>query len=213
MTDHDPRRPRDDEFVMPSLRLDGRVALVTGGNRGLGLGVALALAHAGADLALCARTRDELESAAKLVREVGRKAFTLVADLADSDNVRKAVRDTADHYGRLDVLVNGAGMNIRQPADTFTEEDWDRLMAVNLKSAFFACQEAARIMRRQGKGKILNIGSLAFDILLPNIALSAMSKRGMRQITNPLPLEWANEHINANPITPGRLWPQLTHAP
>src|SRR6266704_4660146 len=112
------RRPHDDEFVMPSLRLDGRVALVTGGNRGLGLGVALALAHAGADLALCARTRDELESAAKLISEVGRKALTLVADLADSDNVRKAVRDAADHYGRLDVLVHGAGMNIRRPAAT-----------------------------------------------------------------------------------------------
>ncbi|PYQ17824.1 MAG: short-chain dehydrogenase [Acidobacteria bacterium] len=212
MTDHDPRRPRDDEFVMPSLRLDGRVALVTGGNRGLGLGVALALAHAGADLALCARTRDELESAAKLVREVGRKAFTLVADLADSDNVRKAVRDAADHYGRLDVLVNGAGMNIRQPADTFTEEDWDRLMAVNLKSAFFACQEAARIMRRQGKGKIVNIGSLAFEIVLPNIALYAMSKGGMRQMTKALALEWAKDRINVNAIAPGRFWTQLTDA-
>ncbi|MFI5007477.1 MAG: SDR family NAD(P)-dependent oxidoreductase, partial [Solirubrobacterales bacterium] len=134
------RRPNDDEFVMPSLRLDGRVALVTGGNRGLGLGVALALANAGADLALCARTREELEQAAELVRGVGRKAFTVVADLMDSDNVRDAVRDTADHYGRLDILVNGAGVNIRQPADTFTDADWDRVMTVNLKSAFFASQ-------------------------------------------------------------------------
>src|SRR5260370_5394428 len=178
MTDHERRRPRDDQFMMPSLRLDGRVALVTGGNRGLGLGAAVALAHAGADLALCARTRDELEPAAKLVRDVGRKAFTVGADLADSGNGREAVRSAADHYGRLDVLVNGAGMNIRQPADTFTEEDFERLMAVNLKSAFFACQEAARVMRRQGKGKIVNNGSPALWIVFPNTALYALSKGG-----------------------------------
>ncbi len=206
------RRPRDDEFVMPSLRLDGRVALVTGGNRGLGLGVALGLAHAGADIALCARTRDELEQAAELVRGVGRKAFTVVADLMDSDNVRDAVRDTADHYGRLDILVNGAGVNIRQPADTFTDADWDRVMTVNLKSAFFACQEAARVMRRQGKGKIVNITSLASEIVLPNIALYAMSKGGMRQMTKALALEWAKDRINVNAIAPGRFWTQLTDA-
>lgn len=206
------RRPRDDEFVMPSLRLDGRVALVTGGNRGLGLGVALALAHAGADMALCARTRDELERAAGLVRRVGRKAFTVVADLADSDNARGAVRDAADHYGRLDVLVNGAGVNVRKPADDFTEADWDRVMTVNLKSAFVACQEAARIMRRQGKGKIVNIGSLSFEIVVPNIAMYAMSKGGMRQMTKALALEWARDRINVNAIAPGRFWTQLTEA-
>src|SRR5258708_2219883 len=198
------RRARDDELVMPSLRLDGRVALVTGGNRGLGLGVALGLAHAGADIALCARTRDELEQAAELVRGVGRKAFTVVADLTDSDNVRDAVRDTADHYGRLDILVNGAGVNVRQPADTFTDADWERVMTVNLKSAFFACQEAARVMRRQGKGKIVNITSLASEIVLPNIALYAMSKGGMRQMTKALALEWARDRINVNAIAPGR---------
>jgi len=206
------RRPRDDEFRMPSLRLDGRVALVTGGNRGLGLGIALAFAHAGADLALCARTRDELEHAAGLVKKAGRKALVVPADLADPENVRRAVRDTAEHYGRLDVLVNGAGINIRQPADTFTPEDWDRLMTVNLKSAFFACQEAARVMRRLGKGKIVNVGSLSFEIVIPNIALYAISKGGMRQMTRALALEWAKDRINVNAIAPGRFWTQLTDA-
>ncbi|HSB60788.1 MAG TPA: glucose 1-dehydrogenase [Vicinamibacteria bacterium] len=206
------RRPRDDEFEMPSLRLDGRAALVTGGNRGLGLGVALTLAHAGADLALCARTRAELEEAARIVRRTGRKAFTIVADLADPDNVRDAVKETAAHYGRLDVLVNGAGMNLRQPADSFTPDDWDRLMTVNLKSAFFACQEAARIMRGQGKGKIVNLGSLTFEIVIPNVALYAISKGGLRQMTRALALEWARDRINVNAIAPGRFWTQLTDA-
>jgi NAD(P)-dependent dehydrogenase (short-subunit alcohol dehydrogenase family) len=206
------RRPRDDEFEMPSLRMDGRVALVTGGGRGLGLGIALALAHSGADLCLCARTASDLENGAALVRRLGRRAHLVVADLARDGEARRAVKESVAHYGRLDVLVNGAGINIRQPASTFTEADYDRLMTVNLKSAFFACQEAATAMRAQGKGKIINLGSLAFEIALPNIALYAMSKGGMRQMTRALALEWAKDRINVNAIAPGRFWTQLTDA-
>jgi NAD(P)-dependent dehydrogenase (short-subunit alcohol dehydrogenase family) len=206
------RRPRDDEFEMPSLRLDGRVALVTGGNRGLGLGIALTLAHAGADMALCARTSSELEQAAALVRAVGRKAFTVMADLTDTERARAAVRATAEHYGRLDVLVYAAGINIRQPAHTFTTDDWDRLMAINLKSAFFACQEAAPLMRKQGKGKIVHVTSLSSEIVVPNIALYATSKGGMKQMTKALALEWAKDRICVNAIAPGRFWTQLTDA-
>jgi len=206
------RRPRDDEFEMPSLRLDGRIALVTGGGRGLGLGIALALAHSGADIALCARTREDLENGVSLVRRLGRRAHAIPADLGTVEEARRVVRSAAEHYGRLDILVNGAGINIRRPADTFTEEDWDSLMAVNLKSAFFACQEAAVAMRRQGKGKIVNLGSLAFEIALPNIALYAASKGGMRQMTRALALEWAKDRINVNAIAPGRFWTKLTDA-
>lgn len=206
------RQPRDDEFEMPSLRLDGRVALVTGGGRGLGLGIALALAHSGADVALCARTTTDLENGAGLVRRRGGRAHPIAADLAKADEARRAVRETVEHYGRLDILVNGAGINIRRPADTFTEEDFDVLMTVNLKSAFFACQEAAIAMRRLGKGKIINLGSLAFEIALPNIALYAASKGGMRQMTRALALEWAKDRINVNAIAPGRFWTKLTDA-
>ncbi|HXV43928.1 MAG TPA: SDR family NAD(P)-dependent oxidoreductase, partial [Anaerolineae bacterium] len=137
------RRPLDHEFEMPSLRLDGRVALVTGGSRGLGLGMALALAHAGADIALAARTVEQLEQAAELVRATGRQALIVPTDVSDVAAVRAAVQEAAAHFGRLDILVNGAGINLRQQVDTFTEADWDRLMAINLKSVFFACQEAA----------------------------------------------------------------------
>lgn len=204
------RMPRDDEFAMPSLRLDGRAALVTGGSRGLGLGVALALAHAGADVALAARTVDQLEIAAGLIRQTGRNALILSTDVSRLDDIRAAVQETADHFGRLDILVNGAGVNIRKPPEDFSEADWDWIMNINLKGVFFACQEAGAIMRQQGKGKIINIGSLSMEISIPNIALYATSKGGIRQMTRALAVEWAKYGINVNAIAPGRFWTTLT---
>lgn len=206
------RRPLDHEFEMPTMRVDGKVALVTGGSRGLGLGMGLALAHAGADIALAARTVPQLEAAAELVRQTGRRALILPTDVSDMAAVRAMVHETVAHFGRLDILVNGAGINIRQPADSFTEEDWDRLFAVNLKSTFFACQEAARVMRKQGKGKIINLGSLTFEVAIPNIALYAASKGGMRQLTRALAVEWAKDNIYVNAIAPGRFWTAMTDA-
>ena len=109
---------------------------------------------------LAARTRSELEEAGELVQSMGRKVLILPADVSDVNAVRVMVDAAADHFGRLDILVNAAGINIRQPVDHFTEADWDRLMSVNLKGAFFASREAARRMRQQGKGKIINVGSV-----------------------------------------------------
>jgi NAD(P)-dependent dehydrogenase (short-subunit alcohol dehydrogenase family) len=200
------------EFEMPSLRLDGRAALITGGGRGLGLGMALALAHAGADVALASRTKTELEEAADLIQEIGRRSLLLPTDVSDVSAVRAMVNRAADHFGRLDILVNAAGINNRQPVDNFTEADWDQLMAVNLKGAFFASQEAARRMRRQGKGKIINVGSIAFEIIVPNIALYAISKGGMRQMTRALAVELAGHNICVNAIAPGRFWTKMTDA-
>ncbi len=212
MTNSTRRRPLDHEFQMPSLRLDGRVALVTGGSRGLGLGMALALAHAGADVALAARTVSQLAEAAALVEATGQRAFVLPTDVSDIAAVKAMIPKTVDHFGRLDILVNAAGINIRQPADTFTEADWDQLMNINLKSVFFACQAAARVMREQGKGKIINLGSLSFEVVVPNIALYAISKGGMRQLTRALAVEYGPENICVNAIAPGRYWTAMTDA-
>ena len=206
------RRPLDEEFQMPSFRLDNRVALVTGGSRGLGLGMALALAHAGADVALVSRGAEELEKAAHLIRATGRQAFTVPADVGDIAQVQAIVPQVKAHYGRLDILVNAAGINIRQPFDQFTPEDWDRLININSKSAFFLCQAAARAMREQGKGKIINVGSIAFDLVLPNIALYAVSKNALRGLTKALAIELAKDNITVNAISPGRFWTQMADA-
>ena len=203
-------RPKDEDFQMPSMRLGGKVALVTGGSRGLGLGMALALAEVGADIALAARSIDQLEKAGKLVEERGVKAHIIPTDVSQIEAVRAMVDETIKHFGRLDVLINGAGVNIRKPASEFTEEDWDRLMAVNIKSVFFACQKAAEFMKKRGGGKIINLGSLSFEIAVPNVALYATSKGGMRQLTRALAIEWASDNINVNAIAPGRYWTTLT---
>lgn len=200
----------DGEFQMPSFRLDGRVALVTGGGRGLGVGMAQALAHAGADVALAARTKTELETSADLIRGLGRKALALPTDVGDVEAVRRMVGFTVDHFGRLDILVNAAAINIRQPADRFTPEDWDRLININLKGAYFAAQEAAREMRKIGKGKIINVSSIAAEICVPNVSAYAISKGGIRQMTRALSVEWAKENICVNAIAPGRFWTQMT---
>jgi NAD(P)-dependent dehydrogenase (short-subunit alcohol dehydrogenase family) len=205
-------RPRDDQFQMPSFRLDGQVALVTGGSRGLGLGVALALAHHGADIALAARTPSQLDEAAELVRKAGRRAITIEADVSNVDSVKAMTAKAQEGLGRIDILVNGAGINIRRPADTFTEAEFDQVMDVNLKSAFFTSIEVGRLMRAQKHGRIINIGSLTFEFAVPNVTLYAMSKGGMKQLTKQLALEWAKDGVTVNAIAPGRFWTALTDA-
>lgn len=206
------RRPLDRDFVMPSLRLDGRAALVTGGSRGLGLGMALALAHSGADIALAARSEDQLAEAAALIKATGRNVVTIPTDVSEVAAVRAMVGETLQSFGRLDILVNAAGVNFRQPATEFTEADWDALMQVNLKGAFFAAQAAGAVMREGGGGKIINLGSLSFEIVVPNIALYAISKGGLRQMTRALAVEWAKDNIQVNAIAPGRFWTAMTDA-
>lgn len=205
-------RPRDEDFQMPSMRLDGQVALVTGGSRGLGLGMALALAEVGADIALAARTVDQLENAAQLIQQRGRSVHIIPTDVSQVASVQAMVDATVEHFGRLDVLVNGAGINTRKPADDITEDEWDSLMAVNIKSVFFTSQAATRHMRKQGGGRIINLGSLTFEIAVPNVSLYATSKGGMRQLTRALAIEWARDNINVNAIAPGRYWTAMTDA-
>ncbi|MGJ7900958.1 2-dehydro-3-deoxy-D-gluconate 5-dehydrogenase KduD [Lysobacter sp. 1R34A] len=191
-TDPHPRNP---------FGLDGTVALVTGANRGLGQAIALALAQAGADIAAVASgTMDET---AALVRGLGRRLLPLQADLSSLEPIDRIVAETAATLGPVDILVNNAGLIRRADALDFSEADWDAVMNVNLKSAFFLAQAAGRGMVARGRGKIINVASmLSFQggIRVPSYTAS---KSGLAGITRLLANEWAGKGLNVNAIAPG----------
>jgi 2-dehydro-3-deoxy-D-gluconate 5-dehydrogenase len=181
--------------------LTGRVAVVTGGNTGIGQGLAIALAEAGADVALVGRT--PAEETAERVRAVGARAELIQADLSTIAPVNEVVARTVAGLGTLDILVNNAGIIRRADALEFTEEDWDAVIDTNLKSVFFLSQAAARHMVKQGGGKIINIASmLSFQggIRVPSYTAS---KSGVAGLTKLLANEWAAKGINVNAIAPG----------
>jgi NAD(P)-dependent dehydrogenase (short-subunit alcohol dehydrogenase family) len=197
---------------MPSFRLDGRVALVTGGSRGLGLGIALALAEYGADIALAARGADELERAAEAIGRRGRRALPIAVDIGAREAPEVLVTRTTRELGGLDILVNGAGVNVRKPAASFTREDFETLMRINLEASFFISQAAGQVMRHTGRGRILCIGSIAAEVAIPNVGIYAMSKGGLRQMVKSLALEWARDGVTVNALAPGRFWTKMTDA-
>jgi 2-deoxy-D-gluconate 3-dehydrogenase len=181
--------------------LEGKVALVTGANTGLGQGIAVALAEAGADIA-AAGIQAPTETEEK-VRALGRRFVSIEANLITIEPVQRIVEETLAGLGRLDILVNNAGLIRRADAVDFSEKDWDDVMNVNIKSAFFMSQAAGRHFIASGGGKIINIASmLSFQggIRVPSYTAS---KSGIAGITRLLANEWANKNINVNAIAPG----------
>jgi 2-dehydro-3-deoxy-D-gluconate 5-dehydrogenase len=182
--------------------LTGKVALVTGGNVGLGQGIALALAEAGADIVSVALS-DSDDTVAK-VTAMGRRAHAISADLTSIEPVERVVQEALDAMGRIDVLVNNAGLIRRADAVDFTEADWDLVMNINLKTVFFMSQAVARLFIKQGDGgKIINIASmLSFQggIRVPSYTAS---KSGVAGLTKLMANEWAPHRITANAIAPG----------
>jgi len=181
--------------------LSGRVALVTGANTGLGQGIALALAEAGADIAAAGTT--PAHDTGEKVKALGRRFITIDANLSSIEPVGRIVEETLAGLGGLDILVNNAGLIRRADAVDFSEKDWDDVMNVNIKSAFFLAQAAGRHMIGRGRGKIINIASmLSFQggIRVPSYAAS---KSGIAGITRLLANEWAAKGLNVNAIAPG----------
>ena len=182
--------------------LDGKVAIVTGANTGLGQGMALALAEAGADLALVGRSAPD--ETVELVRKTGRKVHVIMADLGSLEPVDTIVGETRETLGGLDILVNNAGIIRRNDTIDFTVEDWDAVMNVNLRTLFFLSQAAAKSMIAAGRGgKIINIASMLSyqgGIRVPSYTAS---KSGVMGLTRILANEWAAHGINVNAIAPG----------
>jgi 2-deoxy-D-gluconate 3-dehydrogenase len=197
--------------VLSLFRLDGRAALVTGASRGIGLALAEALAEAGADIALCSRSADALQQhAVRLAEQTSRRVVAVPADLADVGEARRAVRKAADVLGRLDILVNNAGTNLRKPSVDYTEEDWDLVTDLNLRSPFFVAQAAAREMLRTGRGSIINTASLLTFMGRATVPAYAASKGGIGQLTKTLAVEWATAGIRVNAIAPGFISTEMT---
>ncbi len=199
-------------MILEKFKLTGSVALATGASRGLGQGMAIALAEAGADVVLVARTESALEKTAAIIREVGSQALVVQADLAKDGEADRVVRNTVDHFGRIDILLNAAGTQVRKPIPEITEQDFDYVMDVNLKALYFISQSAAREMTKRNKGKIINIASLSSFIGLNNISIYAASKGGVASLTHQFAVELAKSNIQVNGIAPGYFITELTKA-
>jgi 2-deoxy-D-gluconate 3-dehydrogenase len=190
-------------MILDLFKLDGKVALVTGAGQGLGQGMAIALAEAGADIASLDRTG--CEGTCESVRALGRRYHEFVVDLREAsvDDLKRVVDQIIGELGRIDILVNNAGTIRRTPAVDFSEADWDDVLQINLKAAFFLSQAVGRVMIAQGGGKIINIASmLSFQggITVPSYTAA---KSGLAGVTRALANEWAKHNINVNAIAPG----------
>ncbi|MFZ2636686.1 MAG: 2-dehydro-3-deoxy-D-gluconate 5-dehydrogenase KduD [Rectinemataceae bacterium] len=198
--------------ILDRFTLNGKVAVVTGADKGLGRAIAIALAQAGADVFGSSRSPDAPVTA-KAVAAAGRRYAHIAADLSDTSRAAGIVDAAVVAFGRVDILVNNAGTILRNDAVDFTEADWDTVMDVNLKSAFFLCQAAAkRFMAQGGGGKIVNIASLlSFQggIRIPSYTAA---KSGLRGLTMLLSNEWAKFGINVNAVAPGYMVTDNTEA-
>lgn len=195
---------------MDRFSLAGRVALVTGAGRGIGKALALGLAEAGADVICLSRTLSEVEATAAEVRELGRKALAVTADITDQAQVSGAVALGVDRFGRIDILVNNAGMNIRTPALDLPEQDWDKVVDTNLKGPFLVAQTVARHMSKAGYGRIINVASVGGVVALRTGVAYGAAKAGLLHMTRVLALEWAKHGITVNAISPWYFRTSLT---
>lgn len=183
--------------------LEGKIAFVTGGGRGLGRAGALALAGAGAHVALVSRTRGQLEETAAAVERLGRKSLVAIADIRNGAEVEAAVRATVEAFGRIDILFNNAGTNVRKPVVEMADEDWHTIMETNVKGIFVVARAVARQMIAQKGGRIINMSSNSAVSPERGKVVYASSKGAVKQFTQGLALELAPHGINVNAIAPG----------
>lgn len=186
----------------PNFDLTGKIALVTGAGRGMGYHIALALAAYGADVAVCSRTRVELEQVRDAIRAEGRRALAVTADITRIPEIHAMVEKVVEEFGRIDILINNAGINIPQWAVDVTEESWDKVMDINLKGLFFCAQAVGKVMIGQKSGKIINVSSQAGTVAIQQRAAYCSSKGAVNQLTKLLALEWARYNINVNAVSP-----------
>jgi 2-deoxy-D-gluconate 3-dehydrogenase len=194
----------------PLFDLTGKVAIVTGGNGGIGLGMARGLAKAGAAIAIVGRNAAKSEVAVAEITQAGGKAISIAADVTDKEAVGAMIERAKRELGRIDILVNNAGTNIRKAPDVLELEEWDSVMKTNLTSAFLCSKAAYPVMKQGGGGKIINIGSMMSIFATSFSPAYAASKGGIVQFTRSCAIAWAPDNIQANAVLPGWIETDLT---
>jgi NAD(P)-dependent dehydrogenase (short-subunit alcohol dehydrogenase family) len=192
--------------------LQGRVALITGAAGGIGRVLSKGMADAGAAVALADLRTVEMDSVAAEIREMDRPAEAFAVDVARQDSIRRLVAAVLERFKRVDILVNCAGINKREPILEVTEETFGRILAVNLRGVFQLSQAVAEPMIRQGGGKIIHIGSLTGEMALAGVSAYGVSKAGVSQLAMSMAVEWARHNIQVNCVVPGFMRTDLTTA-
>jgi 2-deoxy-D-gluconate 3-dehydrogenase len=190
--------------------LNDRVAIVTGGNGGIGLGMAKGLAKAGARVVVAARNTEKSNSAVRELKSLGSDALAIAVDVTDERSVEELVAETARQCGRIDILVNNAGINIRKPAHDLELAQWQQVVDTNLTSAFVCSRAVYPHMKRAGGGKIINIGSMLSIFGASFAPAYGASKGGIVQLTKSLAVGWASDNIQVNAVLPGWIDTDLT---
>ena len=190
--------------------LKGKVAIVTGGNGGIGLGMARGLARAGARVVIAGRNIEKSAAAALELRALGCDAVTLTVDVNDEQSVQRLISDTVRQCGRLDILVNNAGINVRKPAQQLSLAEWHSVLDTNLTSAFLCSRSAYPPLKQAGGGKIINIGSMLSIFSASFAPAYGASKGGVVQLTKSLAAAWAPDNIQVNAVLPGWIDTELT---
>ncbi len=185
-------------------KLDGRVALITGGNRGLGFAMAKALGEAGASVIVTSRQEDRAQKSATNLAEItGQRTMGIAVEVTNPEQIESMIQTVVKEFGRIDILVNNAGINIRKPVEELDEASWDLVHDTNLKAPFLCSRAAARYMKEQHYGRIINLSSMLGQVALPERSAYCSSKGGLIQLTRVLALEWATHNITVNALCPG----------